>query len=535
MAAGRPTNPWKLLERLAEEGATQGVLEEVLDCILHETEGERGFFFRLRARGGFQVLAARSHDREDIPRAESRVSHYAVHRTASTGKTLFVPDCSRDRRYRTEEAREGKRQALSILVLPLRVGEQVRGGIYVDHRFHALRKPSEVEDRLEAWISIAAIVLRMKDRRGIATDAAEDASGREGSPAGDREEADGALRRPASSGPTEGAKKIERFESLVSANPDLQDVFDVLRSLRSENLPILIQGETGTGKSALARAIHDASARHDGPYIVFGCGGVPDSLVESELLGHVKGAFTGAEADREGLFVQADRGTLLLDEVADLSLEAQTKLLRVLEDGKVRALGAKEPVQVDVRIISSTGHGLEKLLRDGLLRRDLYFRLKGVVVELPSLRDRQEDVMLLAGHFLAHHAARDRRPVPRLHDATRARLLEYSWPGNVREVENEMRRLVALGRATIRPENLSPGIRVPGGRAGGRASASAGAVTLKSHVADAEREAILAALRAARGNKSRAAQALGITRKALYRRMGRYKIGPGTADPSPGA
>jgi GAF domain-containing protein len=177
MAAGRPTNPWKLLERLAEEGATQGVLEEVLDCILHETEGERGFFFRLRARGGFQVLAARSHDREDIPRAESRVSHYAVHRTASTGKTLFVPDCSRDRRYRTEEAREGKRQALSILVLPLRVGEQVRGGIYVDHRFHALRKPSEVEDRLEAWISIAAIVLRMKDRRGIATDAAEDASG----------------------------------------------------------------------------------------------------------------------------------------------------------------------------------------------------------------------------------------------------------------------------------------------------------------------------------------------------------------------
>ena len=244
----------------------------------------------------------------------------------------------------------------------------------------------------------------------------------------------------------------------------------------------------------------------------------------------MRGAFTGAETSYDGVFVRADRGTLLLDEVGETSLEVQKKLLRVLEDGLVRALGAKEPVQVDVRLISTTSRDLEKLVRQGRFRGDLYYRLKGVDLLVPPLRDRKEDVLPLALRFLEKHARAAGRKLPELTVAARGKLLRHPWPGNVREVENEMRKLVALGADPIEPRHLSPTLARRGRSEGDWQPSGSSAWRLDETVELAEREAILGALKSARGNKSRAAKHLGITRKSLYRRMAKYGIRGEEAD-----
>jgi DNA-binding NtrC family response regulator len=319
--------------------------------------------------------------------------------------------------------------------------------------------------------------------------------------------------------------ELELFHGLMSVNPDMKDIFDTLRSLAHSDIPVLIQGETGTGKGVLARALHESSARGSRPYVCVHCGSVPETLIESEIMGHVKGAFTGADLDREGVFVTADGGTLLLDEVADMSLELQKKLLRVLEDGLVRPVGAKEPVRVDVRLVGSTSGDLEKLVKEDAFRRDLYHRLKGVVIQLPPIRERREDILPLATHFLQKYALEEGRGAATLKESAKLKMLGYSWPGNVRELEHEMRRLVALGVEEIGAEHLTFSGRREDSLDKGPGGAEA--PSLEEAVAEAEKEAISMALRGARGNKSRAAAQLGITRKALYRRMAKHGIAGG--------
>jgi len=512
----------ELLDRLAEAGPSRELWRALLDNLAQEIGCERVFAFRLRAGGGFRIVCARSHDREDVPEPEGRVSHYAVQKMAASGRPVFVADSRRDRRYKTEEALQGRRTAMSLLVLPLKARGEVRGGVYADHRFHALERPPESAGRLGALVSIAALALELTERgkstaEGRRADRPEPpvevGDGQEGGGAG-------ATEIPGSPPPD----SIQWFEGLLSANPDVCDVFDTLRSLAGADLPILICGETGTGKSALAHAIHSASSRRQGPFVTVSCGAVPEELIESELLGHVKGAFTGADTDREGVFVQAHRGTLLLDEAAEMSPALQRKLLRVLEDGRVRALGAKGPIQVDVRILASTTRSLERLVREGRFRRDLYFRLKSLEIELLPLRDRREDILPLAGHFLEVYAREASRPTPQLDPRAASALLGHLWPGNVREVANEMRRIVALGRTVVQPEDLLLAGKHRTAAARLRARGEGGG-SLAEQVEAAERGAVLEALRMARGNKSKAASSLEITRKSLYRRLERYGIG----------
>jgi DNA-binding NtrC family response regulator len=278
---------------------------------------------------------------------------------------------------------------------------------------------------------------------------------------------------------------------------------------------VLIQGETGTGKELVARAIHDAGGRSQGPYVAINCPSLPEGLLESELFGHVRGAFTGASADRPGLFEAAHEGTILLDEIGDMPLAVQAKLLRVLETSEVRRVGSSSVQRVDVRVLAATNRDLERAARSGEFREDLLYRLNAVTIHVPPLRERREDIPLLVQHFLRQFAGGSPRGVPQVSEVVR----RHSWPGNVRELAHVIERAVALSRGMrIEAEDLPSVIRHGADR---RSEVPANSLQTLDEV---ERAHILSVLKSVAGVRRRAAAILGIDRKTLYRKLLRYGL-----------
>jgi two-component system nitrogen regulation response regulator GlnG len=249
-----------------------------------------------------------------------------------------------------------------------------------------------------------------------------------------------------------------RFGMLGTSAP-MQKVYALLERLTQADVPVLIHGETGTGKELVARALHEHGRRRGKRFVAVNCAAVPANLLESELFGHQRGAFTGAIADRPGQFVVADGGTLFLDEIGDMPLEMQSKLLRVLQEGEVRAVGSNRVQKVDVRMVAASHKDLTNLVREGRFRQDLFYRLNVVAIELPPLRDRGPDLPLLVRAFLERLARQQGRPTPELSERALAALVAHRWPGNVRELENELSRALALGGARLDLEDLSPTLR----------------------------------------------------------------------------
>jgi two-component system response regulator AtoC len=282
---------------------------------------------------------------------------------------------------------------------------------------------------------------------------------------------------------------------------------------------VLITGESGTGKEVVARALHDASPRRDGPFVAVNVSAIPDTLLESQLFGHVKGAFTDARDARPGLFQRASGGTLFLDEVGEMPAEMQPKLLRALQERKVRPVGGDAEVAVDFRLVCATNRDLEEAVADGVFREDLYYRVNVIPIELPPLRARGSDVLLLANHFLHGQARKLGRPVSRLSVAAGEALLSWHWPGNVRELENCIEHAVALSKFDeVLVEDLPPRLRAARHRRG-REDAAPAAEGRQATLEEVERKHILAVLAACGGNKQRAAEQLGIGRKTLYRKL----------------
>jgi len=255
-----------------------------------------------------------------------------------------------------------------------------------------------------------------------------------------------------------GADGFPRRYGIVGDSPAIRAVFALLDKVVASDVPVLIQGETGTGKELVARALHEHGARRDAPFLAENCAAVPANLLESELFGHVKGAFTGAVSDRRGHFTAARGGTVFLDEIGDMPLEMQAKLLRVLQDGEVRPVGSDRSERVDVRVVAASNKDLRALAGEGGFREDLFFRLNVIAIELPPLRAREGDVRHLARFFAARAASASGREVPRIAPEALDALERWSWPGNVRELENELLRAVALTRGEIGPSDLSPRI-----------------------------------------------------------------------------
>jgi DNA-binding NtrC family response regulator len=315
--------------------------------------------------------------------------------------------------------------------------------------------------------------------------------------------------------------EIGRFGPVVGSSRAMIEVYDLVTRAAPTEVPVLISGESGAGKEQVAHALHDLSHRRGEPFVAVNCGAIAPGLIESELFGHERGSFTGAVKDRRGFFEQASGGTLFLDEVTEMPLEQQVNLLRVLESGKVRRVGGERHLAVDVRLIAATNRDPAQAVEEGILRRDLYFRLNVFPIHLPPLRDREDDVVLLADHFLAE-LNKTEGTKKRFAPATLDRLRAYSWPGNVRELKNLVHRVYIVADAEIGPASLPEEILVP--RVVGDEKTSGVGLTLE----EAERRAILTTLEDLGGNKKKVAAVLGISLKTLYNKLASYGDSPTT-------
>ena len=310
------------------------------------------------------------------------------------------------------------------------------------------------------------------------------------------------------------------FEGIVGTSPAIRNVIIRLRQIAPSNIPVLITGDSGTGKELVAQAIHHNSPRAKRAFKPVNCAGLTESILESELFGHVRGAFTGAERDREGVFEFADGGTIFLDEIGDMPLAMQAKLLRVLESGEVVRVGSNETKHVDVRLISATNHDLEARVKAGEFRQDLFFRIKGVELAVPRLAERREDIPLLVQHYVSLFADEFGMPPPQISEDVQAALTAADWPGNVRELINVVQQMVVTAEdGRIEPRHLPPEI---GKAESGQAATLDGMTGLS--LDQIEKQAIRNALRRTAGNREQAAQMLGIGERTLYRKLREYGL-----------
>ncbi|WP_018934660.1 sigma-54 dependent transcriptional regulator [Thioalkalivibrio sp. ALJ24] len=321
----------------------------------------------------------------------------------------------------------------------------------------------------------------------------------------------------------------EDFHGMQGSSPAMLRLYDLIRRIAASDGSVLVTGESGTGKELVARALHAESSRSDGPFVALNCAGIPETLLESELLGHVAGAFSGARGARRGLFREADGGTLFLDEIAEMPVAMQSKLLRLLQDGRVRPVGGNEEVATDVRIVAATHQDIPERIAEGRFREDLYYRLETFRIEIPPLRDRGEDIERLALQFLRQHALAHGLPERRLSPEAMRALVRYSFPGNVRELSSLMERAATLSAGEqIELQDLPDRVRDAVGTSGPGPGAIAAPVTSGGGssderwptLAELETDYIRRVLEYCDGNKQRAARILGIGRKTLYRKIG---------------
>lgn len=312
------------------------------------------------------------------------------------------------------------------------------------------------------------------------------------------------------------------FNGIVGKNPQMLGLFRILRKVSPTNLPVVIEGESGTGKELIAQSIHLNSPRRNMIYRPINCAGLTESLLESELFGHSKGAFTGATTDRKGLFEIANRGTLFLDEIGDMPLNMQAKLLRVLEDGTIIPVGSDKVVNVDVRIVSATNHNLAKLVEEKKFRQDLFFRIKGVSVTIPPLRNRQEDIPELASFFISQANDEIGSDINGISDSAMKILQGYTWPGNIRQLKNAIKMMVVMAEGNIIDVgDIPPDIY--------RLKQLGSGITENTEITgiklnDLEKQAIASTLNQVEGNREKAAKILGIGERTLYRKIKEYNI-----------
>jgi len=482
----------------------------LVDAAVTLTRAERGFLFLLED-GRTSLALARNFAREPVPAPETKFSRTLLEKALKTKKPILLQDAASDGEFAGVESISdlGLR---SVLAVPLQYHGTILGLLAVDHRLTAAAFQVHDADLLAGLAGMAAAHLGAAHER-VAMGKLKRKNTRLQRQLGKRTAPEQTQPIETSGGPG--------FAGLVGTSKAMQKLYSQMERILESDASVVVEGESGTGKELVARALHFHSRLADRAFVVENCGALPDTLLESELFGHVKGAFTGANRDRKGRFEEADGGTMFLDEVGEMSPAMQQRLLRVLQEGEIRPVGSNEVRHVNVRVIAATNVDLQAAVKEGKFREDLYYRLKVIGLRLPGLRERADDAVLLADHFLSLEAADVGKEARTLSESSKKGLEAYSWPGNVRELRNEMRRLTLLGEGEVSFEELSQGIQENDGDNVGDPGPN---FPLPERVRALEVSAIEAAISKEPGNRSRAAKMLGITRFALLRKIEKYGL-----------
>ncbi|MCC6750016.1 MAG: sigma 54-interacting transcriptional regulator [Deltaproteobacteria bacterium] len=519
---------YRLLEiyrRIASELDLERLLGLVMDAAVELTGAERGFLLLRSPTGELAVEVARNIDPE---RGSGAYSRTIAERVISSGQPVITVSARNDPRF-SEYASVAELQLESVLCIPIHARDTVAGVLYMESRFQTGRFTPEDQRLLVAFgdqVAIALTNARLIAENLRNTKALEQAKREIEQLAEER----GRLLEKRTHELAEAQRDLAETKrriggqkgrlGIIGASEPMQRVFDLVERVAVTDVPVLIEGESGTGKEMVARAIHQASERVKGRLVSVNCAAIPETLLESELFGHVRGAFTGADRDRKGLFTNAHGGTLFLDEIGDMPPRMQVDLLRALQEKTIRPVGGQQDLQVDVRVIAASNKPLRRLVQQGTFREDLFYRLHVVRIGLPPLRERPEDIPLLVDHFLEGFSGQlktERKRVTR--EALRA-LMSYTWPGNVRQLEHALMNAVVLSEGSVldaRDFTLEAPVVAEVSRA-------APAPSTSDERSDAERREILSALEAHNWNRSRAAEALGIPRRTFYRRLKDYGI-----------
>ncbi len=474
-------NPFEKLLEISEEinatRETSKLLNRIMDTALGVLSAERGFIM-LKSHiddEDYQIVTARNLSQDAIDSIREHSSS-VVHQVLQTQKSLISVDAQADERFQGAESILIQ-DIHSVICTPLIYKNHLMGAIYMDRRMSKKNFTDDALDFLRAFSAQAAVAIenaRLFD---------------------DLQEENKALR--------EQLNMLDQFSEIIGRSKPIKKVFETVRSVAASTATVLLEGESGTGKELVARAIHNNSNRNEKAFIPIFCGSLSENLLESELFGHKKGAFTGANENKIGLFEEADGGTVFLDEISEVGLNVQTKLLRVIQEGEIKRVGDSQLKKVDVRIISATNKELRKEVKDGRFREDLFYRLNVINIKIPPLRERQQDILLLAEHFLKHFIYKNRKSFKGFTADAKKYLLEYDWPGNVRELENAIERAVILcHEPEIPPEafqlqNTDP--KMPLGK------------TLK----EINKYAIIKTIEMTNGNRTRAAEILDVSRRWL--------------------
>jgi transcriptional regulator with GAF, ATPase, and Fis domain len=388
------------------------ILDDILGFLIQESKAERGFLVMLNKKNELEVKSILNIEKNPLENPYYQISRSLVHKAIQTKRPVIIEDALRDKQLASTKSVVAIK-CRSILVVPIILGQEAIGAIYLDHR----QKPMLFgESTAEEFLYFARLFSRSLEKSIQLEDAKQEAS---------------RLRRIL-------AQKVFS-EEIIGHTPLIRSISQKLVQIADTNVPVLIEGETGTGKEIFARAIHNLSSRRDREFVAVACAAIPANLIESELFGHEKGAFTGAVSSYRGKFEQADGSTIFLDEIAELPMPLQAKLLRVLEFNEIQKIGSEKSIYVDTRVIASTNRNLEQMVMEKKFREDLYFRLNTVKISIPPLRQRREDIPVLIEHFIKKFNKEFSKNVEGLQKDALDKLMSYDYPGNVRELENIIR------------------------------------------------------------------------------------------------
>ena len=504
-----------LVRSLGQRDNLRSLLEQIVDALVLWTGVERGLLL-LRAPGGKLLpRVGRNLARNDLVGEQRELSHSLAEQALSLGEPIVAVDATRE--LESVHASVHALKLRSVLAVPLMAHGEALGVVYLDDRV----RQGAFGERELAWVKLVATVAAVavadaRDRltlRRLARRA--ERAEQHANTALARREAELGQARVELAHSRQARPARHRYENIVGESLVMRDLLALVDKVVDSDVPVLIFGESGTGKELVARAIHENGARARAEFVAENCSAIPETLLESALFGHTRGAFTGAVRSRAGLFEVADQGTLFLDEIADMSLPMQTKLLRVIEDGEVRPVGSDRSRHVNVRLIGATHRNVAEMVSAGTFRQDLFYRLDVVTLRMPPLRERHGDIPILVRHFLARHAKGQNITVaPRTLEV----LTQYSWPGNIRQLENEIRRAIVMSDSEILPEHLSDEIRATGNRA----TANPEGLNMRDRVSAMEFDLVRLALERTDGNLTRAAELLGLSRFGLQKMMKRF-------------